>query len=109
MRAFYDMVFNGEITTTEFCEIFEEFMKTENSIQMWEFTFELMLEALAKFTPLDIYNNISTKIYEILREKIQNSNNDTDKKFLLTEFIKYATNEEKSQYLVDWLFGKIQF
>lgn len=106
IRAFYDAVFNGEIKTPEFCEIFDEFMQTENSIQMWEFCFELMLEALVKFTSADIYNEIVTKIYQILIKKIENSESETDKKFLIKELIKYATNAEKAEYLVTWLMGK---
>lgn len=106
MRAFYDSVFNGEIKTSDFCDIFEDFMKTEDTIQMWDFTFELMLEALTKFTPRDIYNEVANKVYEILKRKIEESNSIDDKTFLVIELIKYATNADKAQYLVDWLLGK---
>lgn len=110
MRAIYDAVFSKEIGTLELIDVFESCMQVETSPQMWEFYFQLALEALAKYTKSGIYNEISNRIYQIIRQKIeQESTTETHRKILIIELIKYSTTSDKAQYLVDWLFGANEY
>jgi hypothetical protein len=63
------------------------------------------MEALTRNTPTGDYSEIQNMIYICLKSKIATLETVYDKQFFLKEFIKYATNQEKADYFVDWLFG----
>ena len=66
------------------------------------------MEALTRNTPQSIYGDIQNQLYQAIKTKIISSKTDYEKQFLLKEFIKYATTQDKADFFVDWLFGKNQ-
>lgn len=64
------------------------------------------MEALTRNTSSGIYTEIQNQLFDCLKSKIATLETTYNKQFFLKEFIKYATNQEKADYFIQWLFGE---
>ena len=76
---------------------------------MWQFVFDLALEALSKHTPRHKYSKVVDNIHQILQEKLKQETDIPKQEFLMVELLKYCVSQSKADFVIQWFFGNNPF